>query len=361
MSAIINKSLKISLLNIIMFCFLNNSNAQDASYSQYFNNPLYYNPAYTGLNLGMTIRMNARKMWTNMAGENYNANFSIDVADRKIPGAGGIGLIANQSSEGLGLIKTTNIGILPAVRIPLAENAIIQVGALVSILSKQINWSGNMIFPDQIDARWGYIGLSEFQTPNNDHVIFPDFSFGTVLQFKGNNVIGTLGVAAHHLMEPNQAFYQTEAPLYRKYVGHFDLIIDVSNKQYKYDNRIDFKINPGIMYQRQASLQCFNIGLNLYMSHVYIGAWLKNDFIENRNYSDLVLLAGIDVNFSASSKMKIIYSYDMTATTMNYFWGPSHEVSLILNFDNIRFLNNSGNENINISNKKYPPLECTNF
>lgn len=361
MRAIINKTLKISLLSIIIFCGLNNSNAQDASYSQYFNNPLYYNPAYTGLNLGMNIRMNARKMWTNIAGENYNANFSLDIADRNIPGAGGLGLIVNQSSEGMGLIKTFNAGILPAVRIPLSENAIIQVGALISVVSKQINWSDDMIFPDQIDARWGYIGLSEFQAPSNDHVIFPDFSFGTVLQFKGGSVDGTLGVAAHHLMEPNQAFYQTEASLYRKFVGHFDLIIDVTNYGKRYGNRMEFKLNPGIMYQRQSSLQCFNVGLNIYMSHLYIGAWLRNDFIENRNYADLILLAGLDISFSESSRMKIVYTYDMTATTINYFWGPSHEISLILEFKNIKFFSSESNGNIRASNKKYPPLECSNF
>jgi type IX secretion system PorP/SprF family membrane protein len=350
-----------TIIALVVVCLLSVTNvkAQDAHFSQYFSSPTYYNPAYTGLSLGMKVRFHGRKLFNNLPGENYATNFSMDIADRNIPGAGGIGMLFNQTSEGLGYIKTTTAGFLPAVRIPLSQNAIVQVGAMASFVTRQVNWDG-MIFPDQLDPRWGYIGPSTFANPANNKVVFPDFSFGGIFQFEGNNVIGTLGGAVHHMMEPNQSFLDVDAPLPRRYVGHFDLIIDVSEYEGYYNRRKGFRLNPGIIYEQQASLHNFNIGFNLYMSHVYLGIWYRNDALEYTEYADLILLAGMNIGFSENSRMKLVYTHDMAISTNNNFAGPSHEISLILEFDNLRFFRES--EIIkNVRSRNFSPIECSPF
>jgi len=301
---------RLSLAVLILFLSLN-LKAQDPHFSQHFSSPTYYNPAYTGLSLGLKVRMHARKMWMDLPGENYLTNFSMDIADRNIPGAGGIGVLFNQTSEGLGYIKTTTTGILPAVRIPLSQSAIIQVGAMAGFVRKEVSFDGKLIYADQLDPRWGYIGPSNLSTPADNFVVYPDFSFGAIFQFEGNGVIGTLGAAAHHLMEPNQSFFNLDAPLPRKYVGHFDLIIDVDEYDGYYNRRKSFKLNPGIIYQQQGDLSNFNLGLNLYMSHIYLGIWFRNDVLEYSEYADFIFLAGINIGFSENSRMKLMYTHDM--------------------------------------------------
>jgi type IX secretion system PorP/SprF family membrane protein len=350
---------KINLAILILFISLG-LKAQDPHFSQHFSSPTYYNPAYTGLSLGLKVRMHARKMWMDLPGENYLTNFSMDIADRNIPGAGGIGVLFNQTSEGLGYIKTTTTGVLPAVRIPLSQSAVIQVGAMAGFVRKEVSFDGNLIYADQLDPRWGYIGPSNLSTPAENFVVYPDFSFGAIFQFEGNGVVGTLGAAAHHLMEPNQSFFNLDAPLPRKYVGHFDLIVDVKEYDGYYNRRKSFKLNPGIIYQQQGDLSNFNLGMNLYMSHIYLGIWFRNDVLEYSEYADFIFLAGINIGFSENSRMKLMYTHDMAISTNNNFAGPSHEISLILEFDNLRFFKQTDIIK-NVRTRNFSPIECSPF
>ena len=43
--------------------------AQDPSFSQFYNNPIYYNPGYIGLNAGLRTRFNYRDQWTRHDGQ----------------------------------------------------------------------------------------------------------------------------------------------------------------------------------------------------------------------------------------------------------------------------------------------------
>ena len=321
------------MLSITMFT----AGAQDIDFSQYFNNPTYFNPAYVGLSTGLKVRLNARKQWTALPG-NYNAfSFSADIADRNIPGAGGIGMIATSNTEGVGMIKTSTIGIIPAVRIQINRFSVFQLGALVSVVSRRIDWN-NLVFSDQLDPRLGNIGPGSFPKPGSKPIVFPDFSIGGIYQLKLDHVIGTFGIAVHHITQPNQSFLQDVAPLPRKYVAHMDFIIDFQRNRGYYDRIRDFKINPGILYQMQANMRLLAMGVNAYISHVYFGAWFRNEVFRKNSFTTLTWLVGLDVPFNDNSRMKIMYSFDMNTSRNTNFTGPSHEVSLIFELDNARLI-----------------------
>ena len=193
---------------VSMFLFPTTSKSQDLDFSQYYNNPTYYNPAYVGLTMGLKSRLNYRRQWTGLSGDYHSYSFSADIAERSLPGAGGIGIIANQSLAGKGVLKTNTIGIMPSVRIPISKNAIFQLGALASVVTQQLNWD-NLVFSDQLDPRWGNIYPTNFPGAARDKVSFPDFSFGGIFQFKpSDDLEGTIGAAVHHLTTPNQSFFR---------------------------------------------------------------------------------------------------------------------------------------------------------
>src|ERR1700733_1793510 len=82
--------------------------AQDHMYSQFFNSPLYLNPALTGQFQG-DLRMNLiyRNQWTAVPGTLSYTSASIDL---NIPQfGGGIGLLVTHSSEGTAYLNKTNI------------------------------------------------------------------------------------------------------------------------------------------------------------------------------------------------------------------------------------------------------------
>lgn len=312
--------------------------AQDVDFSQFFNNPTYYNPAYVGLTQGLKVRLNYRREWTGLSGDYHAYDFSADIADRNIPGAGGIGIIATSDLQGLGMIKTTMAGIIPSVRIPINSFSVFQMGALISIISRQVNWN-NLVFSDQLDPRLGNIGPSSFPAPGSSPITFADFTIGGIYQVQLNNMVGTFGIAVHHITQPNQSFLQDVAPLPREYVAHADVIIDLARNGGYYSRARDIKINPGIFYKQQASMRLLTLGANAYVSNIYFGLWYKDEIFSQKGFGNFVWLAGVDLPFSDKNRMKLMYSFDMNVLHNTNFTGPSHEISLIFELDNARIIN----------------------
>src|SRR4051812_12937328 len=82
--------------------------AQDHIYSQFFNAPVYLNPALAGQFDG-SFRMNIvyRNQWSSISGDLTYLSAS---ADYQLPnGAGGLALMANSSTEGTAYLKKNNL------------------------------------------------------------------------------------------------------------------------------------------------------------------------------------------------------------------------------------------------------------
>ena len=347
---------------VSMFLFPTTSKSQDLDFSQYYNNPTYYNPAYVGLTMGLKSRLNYRRQWTGLSGDYHSYSFSADIAERSLPGAGGIGIIANQSLAGKGVLKTNTIGIMPSVRIPISKNAIFQLGALASVVTQQLNWA-NLVFSDQLDPRWGNIYPTNFPGAARDKVSFPDFSFGGIFQFKpSDDLEGTIGAAVHHLTTPNQSFFEVNAKLPRKYVYNLDFIITIREDQGYYSKRQGFKLNPGMMVQHQSSMLLYTLGMNIYMSNVYLGIWYRNQTLEYDEFSTFTAMAGLNIPFNEQWRMKVMYSYEMNINSNQNFTGPSHEISLIFEFDDIGLIQKrSGGFMAPSSKRSNSPIECSPF
>ena len=337
--------------------------AQDLDYAQFYNNPTYYNPAYVGLTMGLKTRLNYRRQWTGLAGDYHTYSFSADIAERSLPGAGGIGIIANQSVAGMGVLKTSTIGFMPSVRIPISKNTIFQLGALASVVTQQLNWD-NLVLGDQLDPRWGNIYETSFTGAARDKVVFPDFAFGGVFQFQGNDLEGNIGLAVHHLTTPNQSFFEVNAKLPMKFVYNVDFIITIQEDYGYYSKVQGFKLNPGLMIEHQASMMLYTLGMNIYMRQVYVGLWYKNQTLEYDEFSNFTVMAGINIPFDEDSRMKVMYSYEMNINASYNFTGPSHEISLIFEFDDIGLMGKKGsNSNFMAPSVKRSnsPIECSPF
>ncbi len=344
---------------IVMFVFSTTSgSAQDITYAQPFNSPTYYNPAFVGLTLGLKTRFNYMKRWTGLQGNYYTYNFSADIADRNIPGAGGIGILFQQDRQGLGYIRNTSIGIMPAVRIRASRNTLFQIGATVSVVNRKLNLD-NAVFSSQLDPIYGNIGPSSFAGYGDQSTFYADFSVGGLFQFEKNSVTGVLGFAAHHLTRPDQSFTGHTAPLEIKYVAQADFIIDLMHSGSFYGKAKGWKLNPGFIYQKQLFMDVYQVGLNVYTSHIYIGAWYKNEAFKWDTFSSWTFLLGVSVPFTEENRMKVMYSYDLMIFSEHGFVGPTHQISLIFEFDGISFHRSRGT--LNSMRLPNQPLECSSF
>ena len=350
---------KITLLILINFLLTCGISGQDFDFSQFYNNPTYYNPAYVGLTQGLKARFTYRRQMVKIPASFKNYAFSADIADRNLPGAGGLGLIvANHSASG-GLVNHTVVGIMPSVRIPIAEYMVMQLGVQAAWVQKKINWDG-LVFPDQLDPRYGNIYPTAYVAPNSNKVSYPDFTAGMLFQFKGDNVTGVVGGALHHLTRPNESFYEGSSPLPRKWVAHIDLIWEIKENAGYYKRESTFKINPGFFYQSQAKLSYFSFGSNFYFTNVYLGLWYKNETFEYTTYSTLQAMGGLMIPVGDEVKLKLMYSYDFVIYTEFNFTGPTHEITLIMEMDNISLTRPK-----TIGTARYrrgnAPMECSPF
>jgi type IX secretion system PorP/SprF family membrane protein len=347
--------------------------AQDPSFSQFYNNPVYYNPGYIGLNPGLRTRFNYRDQWTGLPQDFKTYNFSVDMAERNIPGSGGLGLLVSSDKAGTGTIKSTNVGIGTAARIPLYENMVAQMGFMVSYAQKSVNWD-EMVFTDQLSARYGNIYKTAFEAPASNRVSYPDFSVGGVYRFvasasRYSNIQGTFGAAVHHVFTPNESFLGLESPLPRKLVITGDLVFgkdqgrSSSYRSYKKSSG-GFKFNPAFQYEKQAEFSTLIIGMNILKSSIYFGGWIRNEDFDFFNATDAIFQVGVNAPWGKDTRMKIMYTYDyIIQTNMNVAGHGSHEISLVFEFDEFSlFGNNSSGYGPGRNNgRNHKEMECTPF
>jgi type IX secretion system PorP/SprF family membrane protein len=366
------KTIKIHLIILCSLLLAGSLKAQDPLFSQFYNVPGYYNPAVVGLSPGLRARLAVRDQWSQLPGELRNYNFSLDFAERNIPGSGGLGLIIMNDNAGTGYLKTSSVGLSTSVRINLQENMVSQVGIMTSFVQKSINWD-NLVFTDQLDPIYGNIYESNFMAPDAGSIFYPDFAAGGVLRFTEStstfsSIMGTFGLAVHHLFRPNESFLSLTSPLPRKLAITGDFIFEIDgNSSGPYFKRNDksntFKFNPGFIYESQADFKTYSVGVNILKSSIYSGVWFRNRTSELIKSNDLVFLLGINANISDKTRMKVNYSYDFVLTEIRPGTGASHEISITFELDDFSLLKSKG-AGFGFSprnSRSKNELECTPF
>lgn len=353
-----------------LFLMMSAVSGQDPNYSQWLNSPLYYNPAFTGLNTGVRARLSYRDQWPNLPVDYQTLYFSADYGDRNLPGSGGIGLMVNRDNEGIGFIKNLYAGITVSARIRITSNLICQVGIKSSLVQKWITWS-DYVFSDQLNERYGNIYSTAMVPPEYTKRLFPDFGFGGLIKFvTGEGTIsGTAGFAADHLFQPDESFYSlVKSPLPRKYVGHLDMVLALGRGPSSSQNPVvgfgdPLLINPGVIYQNQDGRSSIQAGLNMLKFNIYVGAYLKYSH-QKQSSTSMMLLAGYRYIMAEGMSIKFMYSYDMQVSGHLQETGGAHEVTLILEFQNIRIPDRNQYEEcilVETSHSKLSALECSSF
>lgn len=344
------------------------ANAQDHMLSQYHSMLSSVNPAYTGLSPGMHMQFNFRNQWTNLPEDYKTYNFIIDVAERDIPGSGGLGLVFMNDQQANSLINQFRLGLMASVRIQLSENALTQFGLSGSFVQKSFNWD-HLVFGDQLDNIYGNIYNTSFMYPESNTKIYPDLDAGILFQyhssrFSRNKVVSTFGLSVQHVTKPDESFFADRSRLPRKITFSGDVLF-LNQDYFKNEKRGVFnsevlKIDPGFMFQNQGEFNSFSVGINTYKYNIYLGTWYRLEQIDNHEGDALIFLGGLTINLSDNMQMKFIYSYDFIISEMNTTTGPSHEISLKFEFDNISlFTSKEVLPSYSKRSNKY--LECPSF
>src|SRR6201994_775834 len=162
--------------------------AQDHLYSQFFNSPLYLNPALTGQFKG-DLRMDLiyRNQWTAVPGTLSYVSASIDYNVPRF--GGGIGLLFTRSSEGTAYLDKTNFSALYSYSVG-SEDFVLSFGLQAGFTDRKIDYS-KLVFGDQIDPTLGIVtgntAASSADLPFNNKFYF-DSGIGTNLAVGDFNI-----------------------------------------------------------------------------------------------------------------------------------------------------------------------------
>ena len=285
------------------------SRAQDPTFTQFYANPLYLNPAFAGSHGCPRFALNYRNEWPSLSGNYVTYSASYDQYFKNI--SGGFGVLATHDQQGQGTINTSMLGIVYSYHLKVTRKFSMMFGARAAWYQKFLDWD-KLTFGDMIDPRRGFI-YSTGDVPRGGSRGFFDASAGVV----GYSKSFFFGFAAHHLNTPNESMIIGDSPLPMRFTGHMGADIPLGKKS-KYSNGTN--IMPNVIYQYQNGFQELSIGTYVKYGAFNVGVWY-------RNRDAFIMTIGVN-----TGKFKLGYSYDVTVSKLNNgVSGGSHELSLGLN------------------------------
>lgn len=278
--------------------------AQDPSFTQFYANPLYLNPAFAGSARCPRVCLNYRNQWPAISGTYVTYSASYDQYVRAL--SGGIGVLLTNDRAGMGTINTFNASFIYAYQLNVSPGFTIKLGMQATYGQKYLDWS-KLYFGDQIDPRYGFAWNTQEVPPGSLVKNYADFSAG----FMAYGQHFYVGGSVSHLTRP-EIGWLSGSRLPMKFTGHAGAIIPLTKSKFQ----TPVTISPNILYQRQQAFQQLNVGFYIQRGPIVGGLWY-------RNRDSFIVLVGIQQNL-----FRIGYSYDVTASKLTNATAGSHEVSM---------------------------------
>ena len=294
------------VFSVILCLSMSYTFGQDPTFTQFYANPVYLNPALAGSTGCGRVTMNYRNEWPQLTGNyvTYSASYDNYVKDIN----GGLGVIASYDQQAEGTISTTMVGGIYSYHMKINRKTSFMIGARAAYYQKVLDWN-KLTFGDMIDPRRGFI----YQTgdiPRGGKRGFFDISTGAVIFTKRFYA----GAAVHHLNQPDESMILGTSKLPFRATVHAGATIPLGRRG-RYSDGTTLK--PAIIYQYQNGFQELNLGAFVNFSNLNLGVWY-------RNKDAFVFIAGIKTD-----KFSFGYSYDLTVSKLGTgMTGGSHEISI---------------------------------
>ena len=357
--------------------------AQDPSFSQFYANRVYLNPAFTGLESGITVAGVSRMQWLNVDQGFRTYGFNVELQEPALNS--GIGLSLFHDQQGHANLQTSSVGLSYAYTIPFDHHNV-HIGFQYRYVQKSIDWS-KITFSDQLDPLYGAI-YETTAVPINDRVGFSDFDVGIVWRFdtdvklskkrKLRDTRHSLGLSIHHLPQlvsnqgGEESFQNLNTKVSPRITLHAGSVIPVwffngSKKSISISPNIKYDIQGDQIGQLNQNLQVLTMGCYLLYEGVYIGGLYQNKRliagVQNTNAMIIAFgtfLNGNSKGRSSKNNMFLGLSYDANTTGVGSRAGGVIEVAFRWNFKDAPGLFGASNSSKRkSSNKKV--MDCTKF
>ncbi|RME64507.1 MAG: type IX secretion system membrane protein PorP/SprF [Caldilineae bacterium] len=176
---------------------------QDPAFSQFYANRIYLNPAFTGMDPGLTFVGSSRLQWVKVDNGFQTHAATVELQEPFIRSGFGLSVFSNR--EGLAALRTIGLGFSYAYIVPFRRSNL-HFGLQASVWQKSLDWS-KLVFSDQLDPVLGVV-YPTAAVPGLERVTASDFHAGALFRTEGTLRLGgatyrhvrsAVGLSVHHL------------------------------------------------------------------------------------------------------------------------------------------------------------------
>lgn len=288
--------------------------AQDVGFSQFYSNPLYLNPAFTGTLDVPRINLQYRDQWHSLPNAYVTQSISFDMPSRILNGGLGFNLI--KDSQASNLLTNYQFSLIYSSIFRLSESLFFSGALQAGYHHYNLDWN-RLVFADALDIYGGTTRLTGEIPPSDTRYGFADFATGIVVF--GEKMFA--GVSVSHLSQPSHHWYDDNsrvARLWRKYTAHVGTRIPV----HPYGHwRKSFDLLPQAVFMQQGDYNQLNYGMLADYMGITAGLWFRQDM--TLRYDALIFLVGY-----MKKRWHFTYSYDWTVSGLGGRSGGTSEISL---------------------------------
>lgn len=290
----------------------------DPHFSQYYANPLWLNPALTGVTDGdYRVNVNAKQQWSNLNNGYLTAGASFDMAPAKNLALGG--MVINQRAGDIGFSQLNAVASAAyRIRFGREGDQIINFGMQVGVINKSIDQS-KITLGSQYNPVTGYDpGMGFNENINANNFLAPDVNAG-IMYFDGSgyktvNVFG--GASVSHLTRPKDKFIGGDERYPMRFTGHVGARI-VMNPM--------LSITPNFIYLKQGNAQEIAGG-----AYAQLMLGTESDLLFGSNYRvDDAAIAFLGLHLKS---MVVGLSYDFNTSNLNRATGSRGGLEVSISF-----------------------------
>jgi type IX secretion system PorP/SprF family membrane protein len=324
--------MKYSFSSLVLILLLTETvTAQDPQFSQFYAAPLYLNPAFAGSSQQGRVGLNYRNQWpgidANFTTVSLFSDFYLEDYNS------GIGAILTRDYANVLGLQSIGLGVQYAYQFQITKKLSFRPGVQVSVNTRSINYN-RLVFGDQINPDGSIDPATAEALRGGQTVFYPDLGFGGLF-FSEH---AWLGVAAFHLLTPNQSLTGGSDQLPMKLSAHagYKFFFKSGVMGMGYETRAQERsIAPAIQYRHQGQFDQMDLGMYLTLEPITFGAWYRgvpfksvNGYVNNES-----IVFSLGLHKKASNKLKdllaIGYSYDLTISKLGTGSGGAHEFSIV--------------------------------
>lgn len=324
------------LLLIILFFFYKVCAAQnfglgpDTQFSQFFANPLYHNPAFTGESGTTRLMTTFRSQWAGLGDGGYKSYMA--GVDSYIGKGVGLGFLAFRDDQ-FKNFNTNSLSVLGSYNIVINDNNVMQLGLQGSWVFNQISDMNNLRFVDRFAASPNGVIINPSRDPvaTNRGALnwsYPNFDTGFLWKSSINSDDSRLlwaGATWHHIKFKENDFqpkgrFGAQAGFRIPHGLGF-----IGNGRVRDMNR-ERSISFTSYFRKQGQFSQLDMGINFQYEPMNFGLWYRNIPFKGGGLAGrdaLTFITGVKLG-----KFLIEYSYDLTVSSLNGATSGASEITL---------------------------------